>query len=275
VLGSVAELHRGLEWTTDQSEASQPKAAPGFRRGLHRSGESLAQFEVKQTVYLDARTLNLRGGAINYPWESPKIITNAIRTSRSPWRLAATVDTDGLLVSQQFYGIWLQEPKDLSLSLVELCAILNSPLANAFSFIHDEQKHLRKETLQTLPLPSVRISREVESLIGEYVAASEGDDGPLFSSRPKSAQDILMEIDALVLKAYDLPPKLERELLRFMSKSHRPSRAEFEGYPGTGIEDAAISLHKRLAMSATDMRAAWHTLMEPLPKRVAAVFDLA
>lgn len=275
VLGSVAELHRGLEWTTDQSEASRPKTAAGFRRGLHRSGESLAQFEVKQAVYLDARASNLRGGAINYPWASPKLIANAIRTSRSPWRLAATVDTAGLLVSQQFYGIWLRESRELSLSLVELCAILNSPLANAFSFVHDEQKHLRKETLQTLPLPSAHISREVESLIGEYVAACEGDDGPLFSSRPKSAQDLLLEIDALVLKAYDLPPRLERELLRFMGEGQRPSRVDFGGYPGTGSEDAAISLHKRLAMSTVDMRTAWRTLMEPLPKKVAAVFDLA
>lgn len=275
MLGSVAELHRGLEWKTDQSEASQPKAIPGFRRGLHRSGESLAQFEVKQTVYLDARASNLRGGAINYPWASPKLIANAIRTSRSPWRLAATVDEAGLLVSQQFYGIWLRESEDSVMSLVELCAILNSPLANAFSFVHDEQKHLRKETLLTLPLPSARISREVESLIGEYVSGSEGDDGPLFSSRPKSAQDLLMEIDALVLKAYDLPPRLERELLRFMDGGQRPCRVDFGGYPGTGSEDAAISLHKRLTMSTTDMRAAWRTLMEPLPKTVAGVFDLA
>ena len=273
VLGSVAELHRGLEWTTDQSEASRPKAAPGFRRGLHRSGESLAQFEVKQVVYLDARASNLRGGAINYPWASPKLIANAIRTSRGPWRLAATVETDGLLVSQQFYGIWLRESREPSLGLVELCAILNSPVANAFSYAHDEQKHLRKETLQKLPLPSARISREMEILVGEYVAACEGDDGPLFSSRPKTAQDLLMEIDALVLRAYDLPPKLERELLCFMGDGQRPSRIAFGGYPGTAIDDAAISLHKRLAMSNAEIRAAWRTLMEPLPKSVAEVFD--
>lgn len=275
VLGGVVEMHRGLEWTTDQSEASRLKATPGFRRGLHRSGESLAQFEVKQAVYLDTRASNLRGGAVNYPWASPKLIANAIRTSRGPWRLAATVDTHGLLVSQQFYGIWLRESQEPLLSLIELCAILNSPVANAFSFVHDEQKHLRKETLQKLPLPSARISREVESLIGEYMSASEGDDGPLFSSRPKSAQDLLMEIDALVLRAYDLPPRLERELLRFMNDGQRPSRISFGSYPGTASDDAAISLYKRLAMSTTEIRAAWRTLMEPLPKNVADVFDLA
>jgi hypothetical protein len=128
--------------------------------------------------------------------------------------------------------------------------------------------------MRKIPLPQGRISREIENLVAEYAAASEGDDGPLFSSRPKSAQDLLMEIDALVLKAYDLPPKLERELLRFMGEGQRPSRANFGGYPGTGSEDAAISLHKRLAMSTEDMRTAWRTLMEPLPESVAAVFDL-
>ena len=74
VLSDVADLHRGLEWKQDQGEASRSKATLGFRRGLHHSGESLAQFEVKQTVYLDTRPSNLRGGAINYKWSSPKLI---------------------------------------------------------------------------------------------------------------------------------------------------------------------------------------------------------
>lgn len=275
VLGSVAELHRGLEWTTDQSEASRLTATQGFRPGLHRVSDCLTQFEVKQTVYLDAREINLRGGAIKYAWSKPKIICNAARTSRGPWRLAAAIDSNGLIASQQFFGIWMHETAESSLSLVELCAILNSPLANAFSYVHDQERRFRVEVMQKIPLPQIRISREIESLVAEFVTASEGDDGPLFSSRPKSAQDILMEIDALVLKAYDLPPRLERELLRFMGEGQRPSRVDFRGYPGTGSEDAAISLHKRLAMSTADMRTAWRTLMEPLPKRVAGVFNLA
>lgn len=273
-LSSVADLHRGLEWTTDQSEASRPKAATGFRRGLHRSGESLAQFEVKQTVYLDTRASNMRGGAINYPWASPKIICNAARTSRGPWRLTAAVDLEGLVTSQQFFGIWVRDSIETAPSLVELCAILNSPLANAFSYAHDEERRLRVEIMQKIPLPQVQITRDIESLVAEYVLACEGDDGPLFSSRSKSAQDLLMEIDALVLRAYDLPPRLERELLRFMGDGQRPTRTTFGGYPGTAIDDAAIPLHKRLAKSNVDIRATWRTLLEPLPDGVADVFDL-
>lgn len=275
VLGSVAELHRGLEWNSDQREASRSKEGSGFQRGLHRLAESLAQFEVKQTVYLDTRLANLRGGAINYQWSYPKLICNAARTSRGPWRLAAAVDMDGLFVSQQFFGIWVRDSLENPLSLVELCAILNSPLANAFSFVHDEERRFRVEIMRQIPLPQVRISREIESLVAEYLSACEGDDGPLFSSRPKSAEDLLLEIDALVLKAYDLPPRLERELLRFMGDGQRPSHVAFRGYPGTGRDDAAIPLHKRLVMCNTDIRAAWRTLMEPLPMGVAGVFDLA
>lgn len=274
VLGSVAELHRGLEWKTDQGDASRPKVAPGFRRGLHRVSESLAQFEVKKIVFLDTRESNLRGGAINYRWSSPKIICNAARTSRGPWRLTAAVDSTGLLASQQFFGLWVNESVETAPSLIELCAILNSPIANAFSYVHDEERRFRVEVMRQIPLPRTRISREIDSLVAEYAAACERDDGPLFFSRPKSAQDLLMEIDALVLKAYDLPPRLERELLRFMGEDQRPSSADFGGYPGTGCDEAAISLHKRLVMSTADMRIAWRTLTEPLPKRVADVFEL-
>jgi len=189
--------------------------------------------------------------------------------------LAAAIDLDGLYVSQQFFGIWLRETTESPLSLIELCAVLNSPLANAFSFVHDEERRFRVEVMKRIPLPLVRISREIESLVAEYLAACEGDDGPLFFSRPKSAEDLLLEIDALVLKAYDLPPKLERELLRFMNEGQRPSMAAFGGYPGVGRSDAAIPLHKRLAMCSTDIRASWRILTEPLPKAVADVFDLA
>lgn len=276
LLGDVAELHRGLEWQGDQREAHRTTPAPGFQRGLHQFDNSLSQFEITGTVYLDTRPSNLRGGAINYPWSLPKLICNAARTSRGPWRLATAIDTEGLLVSQQFFGIWLRKSQAPSWSLVELCAILNSPLANAFSFVYDEERRLRVETMRLLPLPQARISREIESLFTEYLASSGGeDDGPLFASRPKAAVELLLEIDALVLRAYDLPPKLERELLRFMNEGQRPCGTAFAGYPGTGNGDAAIPLHKRLTMRNTVIRSAWRDLTELLPKSVADVFDLA
>lgn len=280
-LGGVATLHRGLEWQIEQSAASRIVPVAGFRPGLHRSGDTLAQFEVTRYVYLDTRPSKLRGGAMKYPWHEPKLILNAIRATRGPWRLEASVDTQGLLVSQQFYGIWLKHADAISanapaLSLVGLCAVLNSPIANAFSFVHDEHKHLRLETLRHLPLPRSRLAHEIDALVADYVfSVDEKDDGPLFMAKPLSPADLLLEIDALVLRAYDLPPKIERALLRFMNEGRRPSRAAFPGYPGTAEGEAAIGLHKRLGMRGSQIRIAWRRLLEPLPEAVADALNLA
>lgn len=61
-LGDIAEVHRGLEWTIDQVEASQARKERGFRRGLHRSAGSITQFRIDKPVYLDCREEHLRGG---------------------------------------------------------------------------------------------------------------------------------------------------------------------------------------------------------------------
>jgi len=275
MLGSVAELHRGLEWSGDQRDASHHVRRAGFQKGLHRAKEALSQFRVEQTTWLDTRPERLRGGAIRYPWQSPKLICNAARLSRGPWRLAAAVDVDGLHVSQQFFGVWLRESSGMDFSLMALCAILNSPLVNAFSVVHDQHRHIRLDTMKKIPLPCRPISQNIEHLIAEYTSACTAEAHPIFSSRQALAHDLLLEIDALVMDAYDLPPRLERELLRFMNNGQRPVRAEFMGYPGTGPDEAAIALKYRLSMNKDEINAAWNILSTPLPPDVAEVFDMA
>ena len=280
-LQSVAILHRGLEWVIEQGQASRPGRTAGFRPGLHRREGALDQFEVLQHVYLDVRPEHLRGKAIEFAWSDPKIILNAIRTSRGPWRLAAAVDTKGLLVSQQFYGVWLKGPNAVDetshrFTLPELCAVLNSPVANAFSFAHDNQRHVRIDTMRRMPLPARALNTEIPALIEAYAATvEERDDGPLFGTRVRKPSDVLMEIDALVLEAYDLPPRLERTLLRFLNAGSRPAREAFPVYPGTGHEEGAIGLARRLRTKAHQggIRSSWNALLTPLPAQVALVLD--
>ena len=280
-LESAVTLHRGLEWVVEQRQASQPRRMAGFRPGLHRREGALNQFEVLQHVYLDVRPEHLRGKAIEFSWRDPKIILNAIRTSRGRWRLAAAVDTKGLLVSQQFYGVWLTDPKaddetSPRFTLPELCAILNSPVANAFSFVHDDQRHVRIDTMRRMPLPAKALNMEISALMEAYAATvGERNDGPLFNTRVRIPSDLLMEIDALVLEAYDLPPRLERTLLRFMNSGSRPTREAFPVYPGTGHDDGAIGLARRLRTKAHrgEIRSSWNALLTPLPAQVALVLD--
>jgi hypothetical protein len=274
LMESAAEFHRGLEWTVNQAKASRPKEQKGFRRGLHRIAGSLSQFRIGTTTFLDCRPSELRGGAINHPWNVPKVICNAIRTSRGPWRLAAAVDGSGLVVSQQFFGVWLRDAVHSNVSLLTIACVLNSPVANAFSYAHDPNKGLRVETMKRIPLPRKAVSSSLIELVREYIAF-ESTDGPLFGQGRKDATAILMEIDAVLLAAYDLPPKLERELLRFMGDGERSCDHPFPRYPGTAPDSGALPLAILLALRPDERQGAWQTLAQPLPSDVADVFDAA
>ncbi|TGP44905.1 SAM-dependent DNA methyltransferase [bacterium M00.F.Ca.ET.228.01.1.1] len=278
-LGDIAEVHRGLEWGYEQATASRSKPTAGFREGLHRFADGgLKQFAVSSTIYLDCRASKLRGGAINLPWTQPKVICNAVRTSRGPWRLAAAVDEKGLVASQQFFGIWLREsdlePID-SNRLHALAGVINSPLANAFSFCHDSQRRLLVGTMEEIPLPRQALSSSIGELIEEYGRSLMDEDcGPLFRGSSRAAASILMEIDALILAAFDLPPRLERELLRLMSADGRPCRHDFPPYPGISQNSGALPLASRLSISKQDRVEAWKDLSKPLANSVANVFEL-
>ncbi len=279
-LGSVASIHRGLEWNYDQANASRSSAAAGYSRGLHRFVDGgLAQFRIGQTTYLDRRPTKLRGGANKYHWDQPKVICSAARTSRGHWRLAAAVDKDGLVVSQQFFGIWLNQTSQGALShsikLLSIAAILNSPLSNAFSFCHDSQQRLRVETMKGIPLPRVDTGSKVIYLVDAYLASRDDESvGPLFQQGLRSASSILMEIDALILAAYDLPPRLERELLRFMSVGERPCQHDFPPYPGISKDAGALPLLARLSVNRSERVRAWGVLGTPFSNEVSNVFEI-
>ena len=276
-LGSVATVHRGLEWLNDQSTASKARPSDGFRLGLHRIAGSIDQFRILRPQYLDCRSGKLRGGALGHDWSQPKVICTAVRTSRGHWRIAAALDLSGLVVSQQFFGIWLKETERAahSLTLAQLTCILNSPLANAFSYCHDPQKGLRVGTMLQLPLPPASIRPDMPGLIRSYGdAITNAASGPLFAVDSRSASEILLEIDAQVLAAYDLPPRLERELLRFMSDGQRPCGHSFQGYPGIEPSAGAIPLIQRLSMASYERNIAWEIIKKPLSEEIADAFDV-
>ena len=68
-LGSKLDLHRGIEWRGDQSQAWTKNPAPGFELGLHGL-HGHVQYRSPPPVWLDCRPELVRGGALDLPWSN-------------------------------------------------------------------------------------------------------------------------------------------------------------------------------------------------------------
>jgi type I restriction-modification system DNA methylase subunit len=240
----VTQLHRGVEWKQpfkDRYISIDQK--PGFERGFHRV-KGIRSFQPPATTFLCTEKENRRGKAWELPWQLPKVLANASRISRGQWCLAAFEERDGLLASQNFHALWPREPWTPK----TLAAVLNGPIANAFvSCRESEQQRSRIETLEKLPMPNFTLKdfEVTDGLVEEYVRLVDHSRLPFPPDRDVSsgllfwrgndlqrARKVLLEIDATVLKAYGLPPRMEREVLEFFrgAKRKRPVPFEFLEY---------------------------------------------
>ncbi len=255
ILGTVAEIHRGLEWNYGQHLAFATEAREGYRRGLHTVGDVLSQFQVRErkVVFLDCKPESQRTNSINYPWHEPKVIANAARISRGPWRIAATPDRAGLVCSQQFFGVW---PRGQQVGIEVLAAILNSPLVNAFLSVHDPNTRVRVGTLEHLPLPVNLDQGKIVSLVASYRDLLEESAQLLSPDRDGDLAGLLLAIDAEVLRGYDLPPRLERTLLDYFRGEKRPSQPPVSEYFPADFT-AWIPLHEYLSDDLRRLRGDW------------------
>ncbi len=255
-LGEVAEVYRGLKWWKQGSGLSK-SPREGFAPGVFKPASSLSQFCLADLVYLDVSPeAAMRPAPLTRAWDQPKVLTNVARLSRGPWRMAAASDRSGLVASQAFFGIW---PTSDRLPLEALEAILNGPLANAFLTERASNQHFTNELLKLLPMPRRALGRTVEAVrrYRAVLAAARAE-----ALKPAGSDDILnrllVEVDAEVLRAYDLPPRLERRLLEFF-RNHEHERRVDHPFDGWLPEDftAYMPLHEYLGPLVERNRGAW------------------
>lgn len=238
-LRDVAVLHRGLEWnkklvvkgkeTGFRADAvRETPPSDEFRLGVAPQ-TSFRAFELPRLQYLSFRPQDERGRSYNRKWEQPKAIVNKSTHSRGRWRMAAFADTEGIAFYQTYIGVW---PKTSDYDEVILAAILNSPVANAFVAGREGKTDITLETLKDLPIPRFTMAQRtrLRELIEQYQN--------LITSSPMQADPLIdptrlmMEIDALILDGYHLPPRLENEVLQFFTGQgkDRPTVHAFEDY---------------------------------------------
>lgn len=233
MLGERLEVHRGIEWNYGQDQAWSRDEQAGYRRGF-ATARNLKQYVLPQSVWLDCRPETLRGNAIDHPWDKPKLMANAGRLSRGPWRIAATHDRSGVVGSQQWFGMWPREDTDDD-NFAALAAIVNGPVANAYLAVHSPAKGIRISAVNAIPMPATL--PDVAELVVDYRQLLTGAE--LLSDRDARLRELLVEIDARTLAAYDLPPRLERDLLNYFGAAERPVAHDWSNwnllYPTSGL----------------------------------------
>lgn len=249
-LKDIAEIHRGIEWnislSENRSELISLEEKPQFKKGLDSVPGKIEPYHVQGLVYLNMEDRFKRTNAHSLPWDRQKIITNRHIISRGPWRIVGYPDSTGLVCRENYIIIW---PKT-ELNVEVLSALINSPLVNAFLFVREEKRRNKNATLRHTPIPfpesidSERITYLVEYYMKLRLGLMEGSSNNL--SLLKHLQTLL-EIDSLILKAYDLPPKLERKLLDIFRGYPRPVPFDFPDYFPDDFRPC-IPLHKYLEM---------------------------
>lgn len=239
--GDIADIRKGVEYESDMvagklNEVIRTQSFSGASPAIVKITEGFKQYIAKDTYYISTDK-NLRrkraAGAWDLNWEKPKIIIPAARMSRGPWRYAAAIDTKGRMVSRDFFAVW---PKTKALSVEILAALLNSPVAVAFTYAHSFQRTITKRVYQDIPIPDISpaSNNSICFLVRNYLVALSQDIG--------EAKNILLQIDAEILKIYNLPSRLERKLLDLFNGHKRPVPFEFTGYIPPEI-DSWIPLH--------------------------------
>lgn len=210
-LEDIADIGEGLSYRSDLPQTVRYSVDRKFRgavRGFMKIGRTLQTHEHPPEVWMNISS-NVLGPARMGADMTPQVLLNHARASRGPWRIKAFIDRDGHAFTNNYNAV---RSKRGDVSLEFLWALLNSPLANAYAFAHARGRHNLPGVLGQMPVPlGTHAELEaVKQLVSEYHhTAKRGDLGAVSGM----LRHLALRIDAIILQLYDLPPRLERELL--------------------------------------------------------------
>ena len=249
ILGKIATVGRGLEYfgkksLPEKAVTISSSKLPGFSKGFVSYSKNIKMTGVPSYGYMNLSQEVIRRPLCGTSKDIPQIMLNRIRVSGdNPWRLKAWIDRRGYPCSHNFLVV---RPDDKSL-LEFFWALLNSPLVNAFVFCHSMREDNKVETIRSIPVPLLDKTsiKKINSLVETYF---DLDAGEIFlSPSDKSKEEILLSIDAEIMHLYDLPPKLEKQLLDFFAEHRRKGvDFKFDRYFPKGF-DSWIPLHEYLS----------------------------
>ena len=170
-------------------------------------------------------------------------MVNRQRSGANIWRIKGLIDFSGCPSTDSF--LIIRPHQQFPLSLYAIFALVNSPYTSAYMFDNCMGRNNLEGTLGEMPIPfKGQDLSKLEALAKKYyefdhVKFALGDEGKFKQNK----KQCLLEIDAEILRLYNLPPRLEKELLDFFEGVQRKGvDFNFDRYYPEGFE-AYIPLH--------------------------------
>ena len=249
-------FHRGADAIGDEWTIHDP-AERGDVIGFANVNDSLTIFGLPQPVGINLAPAVVDRIVAGAPTGKAQVLLNYGPVSRKPWKLKAALDDNGQALTSRFSAI---RPKDGGPNALYLWAVLNSPIANAFAYDMLGKRDILVGTMRTMPVPPRSSTHDaaIEHAAARYralaIAKAKAKPAPadLFSPSSPATGPVpsdaevraaLLAMDAAVLRAYDLPPRLERQLLDLFTGVERKGvGCDFRSYYPPGFT-SALPLH--------------------------------
>jgi hypothetical protein len=237
--------HKGKGLPKDSWTTREP-AKRGDTLGFSGISDDLAIYSLPTLVGINIADDVLLHVRFGLPYRRPQLLLNYAPVARKPWKLKATLDEKGHAITSRFSAI---RPRDRGPSALYMWALLNSPVANGFVYDKLGKRDILVGTMRRMPVPKRSPSHEaaIEQAATRYrtLAIAKAANRPvppdLFNqgsapaaSSPTEAEvsAALLAMDAAVLRAYDLPVQLERQLLDLFNGVERKGvGCSFTSYP--------------------------------------------
>ena len=170
-----------------------------------------------------------------------KVLLNSGRAPGNPWRIYAAIDDFGYFPSQNIHCVM---PKERSVSLEELVAVLNSSVASAWVDSRNRKRWIGRDTLRDMPFPIFTDSmrKSVIARVTEIITLKQRELGGSSRQRPyaEKIRELALSIDELVYDAFEVGEEGRKMLNRLFAGYRRPG-IEWSSYSQPMEEVAATS----------------------------------
>ena len=227
-LSSIARVAKGLDYKGPKTDLPPDATTvsdepfPGSVRGFARWHREVQIHEQPREVWMSLDPALVWRPGSGTTTGVPQVLLNYAPVGRGPWRLKALIDQEGRPVTSRILTV---RPRSSDYPLHFLWALCNSPVAAAFMYAYATKRDNLVRLVRRIPVPALSANdpHRVQEAAQRYLEAATPTQAPLgVEPRQGELERLLLLMDAEVLRLYDLPPRLERQLLDTFGEWLRP-----------------------------------------------------